>query len=261
MRLATALGIALASLTMAAYAQPETRVFVRHGGGPAAEIDANHDGWITRAEASAAADRIFAELDSNHDGRLTDADHGNIGEDFDVSIEGPEGAGGENCETTTAPLEGSADGAQQRRVTVICLTEAQHAGGQHERHVVVRRGEAPRAANDGEAERHVERHVVIMNGGQGEWVQRDGDAMAPMPPMPPHPPMLMMLFANSEEADRNGDGALSLEEFRAQHLRFFDASDANGDGRVRFTMPPMPPIPPMPPMPPAPPAPPSPPAR
>ena len=64
----------------------------------------------------------------------------------------------------------------------------------------------------------------------------------------------MMLIANSEEADRNGDGALSREEFVAQHLRFFDASDANGDGRVRFE-------PPVPPTPPAPPAPPEPPRR
>ncbi|MBK8542916.1 MAG: EF-hand domain-containing protein [Caulobacteraceae bacterium] len=62
----------------------------------------------------------------------------------------------------------------------------------------------------------------------------------------------MMLIANSEEADRDGDGALSREEFVAQHLRFFDASDANGDGRVRFEEPPRPPEPPAPPAPPEP---------
>ncbi len=75
--------------------------------------------------------------------------------------------------------------------------------------------------------------------------------------MPPHPPMFMMAFANSEESDLNGDGALSLDEFRAQHLRFFDASDANRDGRVRFSGPswdaPAPPAPPQAPEPPQPP--------
>jgi hypothetical protein len=65
--------------------------------------------------------------------------------------------------------------------------------------------------------------------------------------------MFMMLLGNTEEADRDGDGALSREEFRAQQLRFFDASDANGDGRIRFEHPPMPPMPPQPPAPPAPP--------
>src|SRR5262249_61898789 len=65
----------------------------------------------------------------------------------------------------------------------------------------------------------------------------------PVPPIPPAP--FMMLIANSEEADRNGDGALSREEFVAQHLRFFDASDANGDGRIRFDEPPVPPTPPV----------------
>ena len=49
--------------------------------------------------------------------------------------------------------------------------------------------------------------------------------------------MFMMLMANSDEMDTNHDGAISREEFRAQQLRFFDASDANGDGRIRFEPP------------------------
>ncbi|MBN8608751.1 MAG: hypothetical protein J0L81_17675 [Caulobacterales bacterium] len=65
--------------------------------------------------------------------------------------------------------------------------------------------------------------------------------------------MFMMLIANSDEADTNGDGGLSREEFRAQQLRFFDASDANGDRRIRFEAPPVAPEPPAPPAPPEPP--------
>src|SRR5262249_60892321 len=84
-----------------------------------------------------------------------------------------------------------------------------------------------------------------------------GAPVAPRPPHPPHAPMLMMLFANAEEADTNHDGVLSRDEFRAQQMRFFDASDANGDGKIKFDppAPPEPPVPPEPPMPPAPPAP------
>lgn len=40
-------------------------------------------------------------------------------------------------------------------------------------------------------------------------------------------------FADLAEADRNGDGTLSREEFVTQQLRFFDAADANGDGRLK----------------------------
>lgn len=48
---------------------------------------------------------------------------------------------------------------------------------------------------------------------------------------------MMMLGLGADEADANGDDALSLEEFRTLHLRFFDASDVNGDGRVKFDPP------------------------
>jgi len=63
-------------------------------------------------------------------------------------------------------------------------------------------------------------------------------------------------MANSDEYDRNHDGALSRDEFRAQQLAFFDASDGNHDGRVHFEPPPEAPMPPMPPEPPQPPQPP-----
>ncbi|GAM98075.1 hypothetical protein U91I_01705 [alpha proteobacterium U9-1i] len=74
-----------------------------------------------------------------------------------------------------------------------------------------------------------------------------------MPPMPPHPPMMMFMSTNSDEFDRNGDGALSAEEFRNQQLRQFDAQDGNGDGRIRAAERLEAPVPPEPPTPPTPP--------
>lgn len=42
-----------------------------HRGGGLMRADANKDGVVTRDEARAAADALFARLDRNHDGRLT----------------------------------------------------------------------------------------------------------------------------------------------------------------------------------------------
>ena len=239
MRVTLALGVAFAAMTMAAYAQPEhTRVLAHHGGGHGFDMDTDNDGWLTRAEVSAGTERVFAELDTNSDGRLTPEDHSRMGEDFDERIDGAH----EGCTTTSEP-EGASG---ERRVTIICDGGAEANGAHHVERRVVRRGEgeAPQETHEG---RHVERNVTIIHGGPGEGASA---------PMPPHPPMFMMMLANSEEADLNGDGAMSRDEFRAQHLRFFDASDANGDGRVRFDAPRHPAAAPMPPMPPAPPAPP-----
>jgi hypothetical protein len=159
--------------------------------------------------------------------------------------------------------------------------EAERVERLAERHAEMAERHAERAARHAErdAERHVQRYVyrsgdgerdvIIIRGDVGSWSSDEDDepalaplapvpplppiaAIAPVPPVPPLPPVphFMMLIANSEEADRNGDGALSREEFVAQHLRFFDASDANGDGRIRFEEPPEPPAPPAPPEPP-----------
>lgn len=240
MKAATALGIAFASLAMAAYAQPEhSRVIVRHGGGPGLNMDSDGDGWLTRAEAGAGAERMFADLDSNHDGRLSSEDH--PAEALAPGLEGE--LEDDNCTTNVEPGEG-----RERRITVICRDEGEASESERrvERRVhIERHGEpaAPRA--EAEGERRVEREVTIIHG--------DG-AAAPHAPHAPHAPMFMMLLANSEESDLNGDGAISRDEFRAQHLRFFDASDVNGDSRVRFDSPhwdaPAPPEPPAPPAPP-----------
>lgn len=303
MRLALALGVAAAAWAVAAYADPETRFFVGHGR-TAAHIDADGDGWVTRAEAAAAADRLFEHFDGNSDGRLTSEDRG----DFDVHIDGgdmrmhrlllgedapdPEDVQ-DGCDIVEqgpnpAPRAGVRVG---RRVMIVCHNRE---GGRTERQMTILRGgehvspeeqariereierverEAERASREAERsedeaerlaeeaerladhiERRVHRQVIVINGDEGH-------AHAPLPPLPPLPPMpplgapMLMLFAHNGEADTNGDGALSREEFRAQQLRFFDASDANGDGRVRLEHadPPSPPEPPTPPEPPEPP--------
>ncbi|HRP10424.1 MAG TPA: hypothetical protein PLK37_05265 [Terricaulis sp.] len=216
-RYVLALGCAAAVLTAAAAAYAQDRVVIRHGGGPEIAFDADNDGWITRAEASAAADRLFAQLDENNDGRLTPAD------------------------------------GEARRAERDAARAARHAERE------ARRAEREIERSERRAERLVERHVERLEGDENRTIiiQRTGGAHhpeppeAPLPPRPPRPPMFIMAIANADEADLNGDGALSREEFRAQQLRFFDASDANGDSRIRFEPPPAPPEPPEPPTPPS----------
>lgn len=116
------------------------------------------------------------------------------------------------------------------------------------RRITVRAAERrARAAEQGarEAERDA-RRIEVLRGGPGSEVSI---RVPPLPPHPPHPP-LMMLLASTDEADADGDGAVSRTEFLALQLRFFDASDVNGDGRVRALQPPEPPTPPEAPIPP-----------
>lgn len=273
MKLALAAGVALAAVTLAASASAP-RIVVRHHGGAEINIDANSDGWVTRAEASSAADRIFDEMDSNNDGRLDAQDRaerhirihtGRMGDsdgDDHVRII----RRGELDAETRVEIERTV--REAHRAAERAEREAERASEDAER-------EAERAEREAErAERHIERlvergdneHRVIIIRRESDDDHEHGEdeedhvmLMAPpeppLPPEPPHPPMFMMLIANSEEADLNNDGALSRDEFRAQHMRFFDASDANGDGRVRFD-PPEPPEPPEAPEAPTPPTPP-----
>jgi hypothetical protein len=258
MKLTTALGVALASLTVAAYASPEAHHVMIHRAGPGPSADADNDGWISRAEATAASDRAFDQLDSNDDGKLDREDR----PEGVRSFHGRGGPGlhldGDNCDRTE---DGEGD---ERRVTIICRSGA---GGDSERRVMIfregaeehvdieriereaRRAErdARRAAREADGARIEERNIVIMRRGDGEHGADHAPPMPPLPPMPLFP--AMMMFGGENEADLNGDGALSREEFRAQHQRFFDANDANGDGRVRAFAPPQPPEPPAPPEP------------
>ena len=279
MKFALSLGVAFAALTLAASAHSDhPRVVVRHhGAGLDLNFDANGDGWLTRAEASAAADRIFDRMDGNDDGRLDREDHASL-RTFDMHIDGPEievleggdgerrvriiRRGGEHDEMIEREVERAVREAE--RAAEQAERAAERAEREAERAVERAEREAERAARRAEhAVRDSERHVIISRGNGGdEWSHEDGliapvpptPAVPPVPAVPPHPPMFMMLIANSEEADLNGDAALSREEFRAQHLRFFDASDANGDGRVRYERP-VPPVPPVAPAAPTPPQP------
>ncbi|MFN3465084.1 MAG: hypothetical protein ACK4X1_13505 [Terricaulis sp.] len=277
MKLPIALGIAAAALTVAAAsAQSTSRHVIIHGDSDSiSRIDANEDGWITRAEAASAYERIFSELDTNNDDRLDSADR----RDVRVRVDAPNvrvfrgGHGDDDVRVITGDLDPETEARIEREIEeAMQRAEIHIERAERDAERAAERAErlaeraAERAERDAErAERHVQRFrdgdrdVIIIRSGDGEggsWTSLEG-AVAPVPPIPPVPPVpavpFMMLIANSEEADRNGDGALSREEFVAQHLRFFDASDANGDGRVRFEPPAPPPEPPAPPAPPEPP--------
>ncbi len=286
MKLPIALGIALAALTVAgAAAQSSNRhIIMSRSGSSDANLDANADGWITRAEASAAYERIFHDLDTNNDGKLDDSDH----QRQRIHVTGNAPAvhifrNGDNedrreVRVVTGDLSAEDEARIEAQVAAaMARAEAQVERSEHDRARAERHAErAERMADEAERraeriEREVEhaehdgdrsdREVIIVRtvGENGSsWTSLEGDdvdLVAPVPPIPPVPPVapFMLLIANSEEADLNGDGALSLEEFRNQHLRFFDASDANGDGRVRFEEPRAPAQPPSPPAPPEPP--------
>ena len=229
-------GAAFAAVALGALAHAEDRqerreVRIERHMERIGRIDANTDGFITRAEAQAEAERMFGELDGDSNGKLDAADH----------------AGG-------------------RHVMIHRIDDGGHGGehgDSHGRHHG--RGHGP--DHDGDSD--VDVNVRTTENGEQTVIERrevhvqraapkDGatPVAAPMPPRPPHPPMAMMLFMHSDEADRNGDSALSKEEFVAQQLRYFDAADANGDGKIKFEAPSMPPAPPVPPQPPAPPQPP-----
>lgn len=284
MKIALTLGVAVTAVTLAAASAnttSHTRTVIRHGGPGAINMDADNDGWLSRAEAATAAERNFAEMDTNNDGRLTSEDRPQWDEisvnieapDIDIDLDGPgvhrmefeDDNGNRRVIIRRGDLT-EAEEAQIEREVERAMAQAERALEQAERsRESAQRSarQAERAARDAErraervarnAERSVSREVIV--------IRADGDdhhMVAPRAPVPPHPPhaprapMFMMLVANSEEADTNGDGALSREEFRAQQLRFFDASDANGDGRIRFEAPPAPPEPPVAPTPPEPP--------
>jgi hypothetical protein len=172
-------------------------------------IDANKDGFITRAEAQSEAERVFGEMDGDNNGKLDSADRA----------------------ASPRMMIHHMSGDGHRR------GGGRHGDDDHNVEVIVRGG-------DGEERTVIERREVRVE----RAAPKEG--AVPRPPRPPGPPMTMMMIMQSNEADRNGDGALSKEEFVAQQLRYFDAGDANGDGKVKFDLPPMPPAAPPPPAPP-----------
>lgn len=255
-KLALALGCALAAVTVTVAASAQTaapRVEVRrthHG----FNMDADGDGWLTRAEAATGAERAFTELDRNRDGRVSDADFEDIRraarearETARAAREQAREAAQEAREAAREAREAARERAEAARERAEATRERGERGGRHvERHVV--------------RDEHGERQIIIIRGGGPEDLDlEDLDIeippipplphIPPVPPVPPQPPAFMMMFGHAGEADLDGDGGLSLQEFRDQQLRFFDAADANRDGRIRFERidPPEPPQPPAPP--------------
>ena len=198
MRFALSLGVAFAALTLAASAHTDhQRTVIRHhGGGMDLNIDADEDGWVTRAEASAAADRAFDQMDGNDDGRLDSADRRAL-HTFDVHIDGPEvevleggdddrrvrifrhGDGDDDIidrEVSRAVREAERAAEEAERTAERAEREAERAAEMAERHAERLEREAEREAERAEreaeraerhaerAERHIERHIVIVRG-------------------------------------------------------------------------------------------------
>ncbi len=237
MKLALALGAAALATTMVAYAHTSgTRQFVFHRGGEHQSADTDGDGWLTRAEAAAHADRMFDDLDRDSNGRLEDADHQALRREIEAEVE-------RSMERVRVDLEGLHETLEMRLSHLDdenCTRESETDNGER-RVTIVCRSEVRQETGDTRRERHVR---VLRHGDDDEIVV----AIPPIPPVPPIPPIpTVAMWGGDEEADLNGDGWLSREEFRAQQLRHFDARDANGDGRVRHEPPPEPPAPPSPP--------------
>ncbi len=268
MKLGLALGAAVIATTVVAYASNDgvRRHFQFHRGGEQVSADTNSDGWLSRDEAAAQADRLFADLDRDNNGSITDRDHELLREEIEAEVERAmdgvriemqnlelelEGLDEEieaeieaemgdirvhphaNC-TTTTENEGDT-----RRTTIVCQDDGEAAV-----HVERAREHAERARE--RAQRQVREHVRVIRGGPGDRVIVT-PPVPPVPPIPRIPGPMWFSMSGDDEADLNGDGALSREEFRAQQLRFFDARDANGDGRIRYDEPPEPPEAPEPP--------------
>lgn len=178
-------------------------------------IDANRDGFVTRAEVQAEADRMFARLDANSDGKLDSTDRSQRRE---MRVIRHESGGGEVTEDVIIEHAPPAPGAEGERREIR----------KEIRKEIVKDGHRRGRGRDHDGPRHHMRMMGPMGGG-------------------------LMLFIHSGESDLNGDGALSKEEFTAQQLRFFDAADANRDGKIKFEPPPAPPTPPVAPVAPTPP--------
>ena len=163
------------------------------------DIDANHDGVLTRAEALAAADARFKRLDANHDGKLTK-------DEFDHRSE-MQAAADERFKRLDKNNDGelSKDEFDHRGPPGGPPPEGAAPGG------------PPGAEGPGHGwgGRGPMMHGRLMGRMGGEMADQHFDAML-------------------AEWDRNHDGALELAEFRAEAQARFDAMDGNHDGKVKL---------------------------
>jgi Ca2+-binding EF-hand superfamily protein len=174
-KLALALSAASLAIAGTAFAQPSAT--------PQPGAERHRHGPLTRDDAAARADRMFARLDVNGDGALNPADRE------------------ARRDQRFAKLDGDGDGAISRAefdTAGAKLGQRFAARGQHKdgRHSGPHKFGGHRAAWGGHHGRH---------GG---------------------------LAMSARMADKDGDGAVSKDEFRAAALAMFDRADANGDGTI-----------------------------
>jgi hypothetical protein len=266
MRLGLALGAAVIAITAAvAYADSEGgRRFAFHRG-EHVSADTNGDGWLTRDEAAAQADRLFADLDRDNNSRLNDRDGELLEQEVEAEVERAMEGFELDMEQMELELEGLDEEIEREVAASLqhlndtnCETTTESSDGEVRTTTVCRDLEG---AND-DGERRTDRRVHVVRHRNGDRFVHPVPPIPPVPPVPhvmpvpPVPPMppiphihgpVFWGGGDNDESDLNGDGWLSREEFRAQQLRYFDAQDANNDGRVRYDEPPEPPTPPEPP--------------
>lgn len=268
MKLGLALGAAVIAITATvAYADSNNgRRFVFHRGGDEyTSPDTNNDGWLSREESAANADRLFADLDRDNNGRLNDRDEELLEQEIEAEVERAmaeveidmaefEREMEAHSEALSEQIEPEVEASLQHLNDTNCETTTENSRGEVRTTTVCRDLEGA----DDDGERRADRRVHVIRNRGGDTLVHPVPPVPPMPPAPhvriprvPHVPAfhgpVFWGGGDNGESDLNGDGWLSREEFRAQQLRYFDAQDANNDGRIRYEEPPEPPQPPEPP--------------
>jgi len=177
---------------------------VRHVRKMFERLDTNHDGYVTREEATA----IFAGLDRLH----------------------------ERMEGMRHDMDGMREHMKTMRFDVA---QRMDAGAMFDKLDTNHDGVISRQEfMSGHAKMH-ENRVIVMRDGMGAVPPVPPiPPIPPMPPMPPMPDMHMHAMGDGfggrlfDMADANHDGRVSLQEAEAAALAHFDRADANHDGKI-----------------------------
>lgn len=162
------------------------------------KLDTNHDGIITRAEATAGAEVLFNRLDANHDGKLDRADFELLRQQKREAIRA----------RIFALIDTNHDGVISKAEFLADQPEhGPDGGGNH----------GPRLGGHGPDGRGFEGHGPDDAGpGHGRFGGPDGEGMK-----------LQMLKRMT-----GTEGSVSKAVFTAAALKHFDAMDTNHDGRL-----------------------------